>query len=207
MNGLNADDLFSGWHWGKGHWAVHCGGDDGWRWAEGKERGFKDPTCGSDLTLHAVQSHQEQVARHFYSPFAGVPITNRALPVGDVDPWLAGWGRLGNPSKPDEKQVFRSPFAGSVIRNGPLPVGDVDPWLLPHKHRQRPSNPSPRWWGSPFAGIPISGRRGGREVGAIVPMPAPAPPPRKGQPFRWSRKGKPFRWSRYASVPNILRIF
>ena len=53
------DDLFSQWHmgWDKNS-RVYCGGDDGWRWAEGKERGFKDPTCGSDLTLHDIHANQ-----------------------------------------------------------------------------------------------------------------------------------------------------
>jgi hypothetical protein len=54
------EDPFSGWNFGKWKSTVHCGDDDGWRWAEGatggsKHRGFKDPTCGSDLTLHPVQ--------------------------------------------------------------------------------------------------------------------------------------------------------
>ena len=60
------EDPFSGWNFGKWKSTVHCGDDDGWRWAEGatggsKHRGFKDPTCGSDLTLHPVQVYVSAV--------------------------------------------------------------------------------------------------------------------------------------------------
>ena len=107
-------------------------------------------TCGSDLPLHPVQSHQKEVYGHIYSPFAGVPIKNGPLPVGAVDPWLLPHKQT--PGKPWGDFQIRSPFGGVPIKNGPLPVGAVDPWLLPHDQKPAPGPEIARPLRSPFAG-------------------------------------------------------
>ena len=183
VGGLNVS--LPDWHW---HLRLHCARDEGWHWLEGstpgaKARGFRDPTCGSDLTLHSVEPPQTGQHGLSYGPFAGAPLTNKPLPVGSVAPYLKDWGKIVKTHKRRRSaRRFRSPFAGAPIRNGPLPVGDVDPWLLPHT-KPRPAKGKPWVWRWPLAGTPITG--GVSRGGAIAPMPAPQSKPKEHKPRRW----------------------